>query len=201
MIKRVADQIFDDSTFTRIAETMKQNSKKLFSVVNSETEAQKVKNDLNVNGYQATYEKLGEYYNVYYSPSAPKFKVDEQVLKQFQEVGSNKYRAFEKTSVAGLFDYAFDEGSIWTIKIIDGEQFLVKEVDDENEDLVIRTKKASKMNTIYKDMLDKKLAEMLTMNKIVVSQALLNNIKKDVLAELLDTPSVQEKIKDYCKGE
>ncbi len=201
MIKRVADEVFDDSTFTRIAESMKQNSKKLFSVVNSETEAQKIKNDLNVNGYQASYEKKGERYNVFYSPTAPKFKIDEQILNQFQNLGDNKYRAFNKTKVAGLFDYSFDEGSIWTLKIIDGEQYLVKEVEDDNEDAVIRTKKASKINKIYTDDLDKKLAEFLNKNDIVVSNALLKDIKSKVIATLLDAPSIQEKIKKFCKGE
>ena len=61
VIKRISDEIFDNETFTRIAKNLKKQNKKLFSVVNSEPEAKKVKNDLNVNGYQASYEKTGEY--------------------------------------------------------------------------------------------------------------------------------------------
>ena len=59
VIKRVSDEIFDNDTFTRIAESMHKQSKKLFSVVNSETEAKQVQHDLNANGYQSMYEKVG----------------------------------------------------------------------------------------------------------------------------------------------
>ena len=48
VIKRISDEIFDNETFTRIAKNLKKQNKKLFSVVNSEPEAKKVKNDLNI---------------------------------------------------------------------------------------------------------------------------------------------------------
>ena len=69
-------------------------NKKLFSVVNSEIKAKDVQHDLNVNGYQSTYEKCGNVFNDYYSPEAPKFRVDEEILKQFKNLGDEKYCAF-----------------------------------------------------------------------------------------------------------
>jgi len=179
VIKRVSDEIFDNDTFTRIAESMHKQSKKLFSVVNSEAEAKQVQHDLNVNGYQANYEKAGKYYNVYYSPTTPKFKVDENVLKSFQNVGDNKYRAYKKSTVAGLYDYDFDDGSIWTLKTYeDGQQYLVKEVEDDNEDKVIRKKVASRNNIIKNDEFDASLSKFLQKKKIVVSSKLLSDIKQ-----------------------
>lgn len=182
MIKRVSDEIFDNDTFTRIAESMHKQSKKLFSVVNSETEAKQVQHDLNVNGYQSMYEKVGKYYNVYYSPSAPKFKVDENVLKSFTNIGDNKYRAFGKNTVAGLYDYDFDDGSIWTLKTYeDGQQYLIKEVQDDNENEVIRKKVAKKNNIINKDEFDESLSKFLRKQKIVVSSKLLSDIKQLII--------------------
>lgn len=201
LIRRVSDEIFDDKAFTRIAETMHKNSRKLFSVVNSETEAQKIQKDLNVNGYQSSYEKKGEYYNVYYSPTVPKFKVDESILKQFENIGNNQYRAFEKPSkIAGLYDYNFDDGSIWTLKTYeDGQQYLVKEVQDDDEDTVIR-KKATKAG-LQKDVFTNKLNEILKKNHIVVTSKLLSEIKNQVLADMLDDVSVQKKITSFATKE
>lgn len=197
VIKRISDEIFDNETFTRIAKNLKKQNKKLFSVVNSEPEAKKVKNDLNVNGYQASYEKTGEYFNVYYSPEVPKFKADEKILKDFKNLGNNKYQAYNKTSIAGVYDYGFDEGSIWTLKTYeDGQQYLVKEINGDDENDVVRTKKASSneqkdmvSNTInnsgkYKvllEKLDKKIIATLKEGKCVVTDNLVSEIREKLI--------------------
>ena len=197
MIKRVSDEIFDNKTFTRIAETLKQNTKKLFSVVNSESEASRIKHDLQVNGYQAVYEKKGEFFNIYYSPEAPKFKMDENILKDFKSIGDNRYQAFNKTSVAGVYDFAFDEGSIWTLKTMDdGEQYLVKEINGEDENDVIRQKKASMNksgNNIINNSLDEAIVNILKKNKYIVTESLVKELHSNCLASLAkDTTKLED---------
>ena len=60
----------------------------------------------------------------------------------------------------------------------------------------------------YKDLIDqsiivsKAFKELgIKQNDIIVSNALLKDIKSKVIATLLDAPSIQEKIKEFCKGE
>jgi hypothetical protein len=143
------------------------------------------------------YEKTGEYFNVYYSPEVPKFKADEKILKDFKNLGNNKYQAYNKTSIAGVYDYGFDEGSIWTLKTYeDGQQYLVKEINGDDENDVVRTKKASSneqkdtvSNTInnsgkYKvllEKLDKKIIATLKEGKCVVTDNLVSEIREKLI--------------------
>jgi hypothetical protein len=156
-----------------------------------------IKKYVDKKGYQASYEKKGEYFNVYYSPETPKFKVDEAVMKKFKGLGDNKYQAYDKTSIAGFYDYGFDDGSIWTLKTYeDGQQYLVKEINGDDENDVVRFKKASSneqkntvSNTInngnkYNDLLkklDDKIVATLKENKCVVTEGLVSEIREKLI--------------------
>ena len=59
--------------------------------------------------------------------------------------GPDLYKGFR--TEAGVYDYDFDDGSIWKVETIDGIQYLVKVVEDGDEDKVIR-QTASKNNTV-----------------------------------------------------
>lgn len=191
MIKRVADCGFDDDVFVKLAESMKQNEKKLFSVASSESEADKIQKELQMSGHTIEVEQDGERYNIYYYTSEKKAS------------DNIEYTAMQKT--AGVYDYDFDDGSIWTLKTIDGEQYLVKNVDEDNEDEVIRVKTASKNHKITVDAVDESIIKILKKNKLVVSSKLVDNIKKDIISKVILNNSVEAKIKDYCttqvKGE
>ena len=187
MIRRVADCGFDDEVFVKLAQSMKQSERKLFSVASSETEAKKIQCELQMHGHNVEVEQDGEHYNVYYSVS------------KSQKKDSIEYTALQKT--AGVYDYAFDDGSIWTLKTIDGEQYLVKNVDEHDEDEVIRVKTASENHKIIKDIIDESIMNILMKNKLVVSARLIDNIKKDIIAKLIKSNAVETKIKDYCTAE
>ena len=85
-----------------------------------------------------------------------------------------------RRGAAGRHD--FDDGSIWTLKTYeDGQQYLVKEVQDDNENEVIRKKVAKKNNIINKDEFDESLSKFLRKQKIVVSSKLLSDIKQLII--------------------
>ena len=199
LIRRVSDDLaYDDSLFTKIAESMKKNQMKLFSVVNSEMEAEKIRNDLNGKGYLSKIEKTANLYNVFYEPVESRMEVTEDLLQNhFKNIGKNR---FQKTT-AGVYDYSFDDGSIWELKTYEnGEQYLVKTVDDENEDNVIRVKKANQSDIIKsEDEIENAIKVILERNKFVVSKQLVSNIKKDIVAKLIQSSSVEESIKEYCQ--
>ena len=114
-----------------------------------------------------------------------------------KNLGNNKYQAYNKTSIAGVYDYGFDEGSIWTLKTYeDGQQYLVKEINGDDENDVVRTKKASSneqkdtvSNTInnsgkYKvllEKLDKKIIATLKEGKCVVTDNLVSEIREKLI--------------------
>ena len=75
----------------------------------------------------------------------------------------------------------------------------MKEVQDDDEDTVIR-KKATKAG-LQKDVFTNKLNEILKKNHIVVTSKLLSEIKNQVLADMLDDVSVQKKITSFATKE
>jgi len=190
--------MYDEKVFVKIAESMKQKQMKLFSVVNSEKEAMDIQSDLNGNGYQTKLEKKGSLYNIFYQPiNHQQIPVTDDILKDhFKSLGDNR---FQKTT-AGVYDYSFDDGSIWELKTFEnGEQYLVKTVNDDNEDEVIRVKRASRDNILtIEDEIEKQISNVLNRNKFIVSKQLIDNIKKDVIAKMINTSTVEEKIKEYC---
>ena len=62
-----------------------------------------------------------------------------------------------------------------------GPESLVKEVQDDNENEVIRKKVAKKNNIINKDEFDESLSKFLRKQKIVVSSKLLSDIKQLII--------------------
>lgn len=144
MIKKISDiSCFDDEGFNRLANALKQKNGKLFKTTNTEIEAKNIKDNLIHQGYQSNIKMENDHYNVYYSSNLQKVKCDDQTLKNFIQISENKYNAFNKKVLAGIYDYDFNDGSIWKVQNFEDGQYLVKDVNDDNEEKVIRGKTAS----------------------------------------------------------
>lgn len=148
MISRIADQynFISDECYEKLAKTLEnKDNKKLFSVVSSEDEAKEIRNKLAKNGYSVSIEKYNDMFKVLYSSEQPKIKATRETLACFENVGNNQFKALQK--IAGVYDYAFDDGSIWKIQKIDGIEYLVKEINDENDENDVIRKTASSTKT------------------------------------------------------
>ena len=199
MIKRVAEKL-DDSTMKRIASAIKEKQNKLFSVVKSEAEAKEIVTDLKVNGYQANYQKVGSLYKVFYCTQIPQYK-DTPLANQ----ESSAYANFAKSGLTQVFNKpvkcAFDEGSVWHVKEIDGVPYIVKEVAEDNEDVVIRKKATASAKEQYKGELDVSIVQLLAKKNIIISAKLVDEIKDKVLSKALKMPSMQKLIEEYATKE
>lgn len=148
MIRHVSDNdILSNKELEKIAEaiTKKENSQ-LFDIVDKD-KAELVKKQLRIQGYDVKLEPAGDKVKVYaIMPEKVKF-IDAIESGAFKKLAWGRY-SFQRESAIGMFKYEFDDGSIW--KVIrdarSGEEYLIKEVtDDENEDIV-RNKLASNNN-------------------------------------------------------
>lgn len=144
MIKRVSDNQILPQQLEKIAEAVaKKESTQLFDIVDKD-KAELVKKQLRIQGYDVKLEPSGDKVKVYaIMPEKVKF-VDAVESGAFKKLAWGRY-SFQRESALGMFKYDFDDGSIW--KVIkdaqNGEEYLIKEItDDENED-VIRNKLAS----------------------------------------------------------
>lgn len=145
MIRRTTDDsIFSDSVLNNIANTVKkQDSRKLYRVCSTQEDALIAIKELKLSGYNYD---IVEQNNKCLLYSIQPESIDLREANesgQFKKLAWGRY-SFQKVSEIGDFQkYNFDDGSIW--KVItgqDGKQYLVKEVDDEDEDKVIRVKLA-----------------------------------------------------------
>lgn len=160
MINRIADKFssISDECFEQLAKVLEnKDNKKLFSVVNSAEKANEIKKQLIANGYNVSIEKELNHFKVMYSSEAPKIKVTASTMSCFTPVGDNLYKSFQK--VAGVYDYDFDDGSIWRIEKFDDGEYLVKEINSDDENDVVRTKTASLEQT-FDDKVFKRIMKM-----------------------------------------
>jgi hypothetical protein len=144
MIKRISDNQILPQQLEKIAEAVaKKESIQLFDIVDKD-KVELVKKQLRIQGYDVKTESVGDKVKVYaIMPEKVKF-IDAIESGAFKKLAWGRY-SFQRESTLGMFKYDFDDGSIW--KVIkdaqNGEEYLIKEVtDDENEDIV-RNKTAS----------------------------------------------------------
>lgn len=143
MIRRTTDDaVFNESELKNLANIInKQNSKKLYKVCMTQEDALIAIKELKLNGYNYDIVDKGDRCFLYsVQPESIDLR-EASASGQFKKLSWGRY-SFQKVNAIGDFQkYNFDDGSIW--KVItgqDGKQYLVKEVDDEDEDRVIRTK-------------------------------------------------------------
>jgi hypothetical protein len=141
MIRRVSDfSNLSNDSFEKIAEVIKnKENKKLYKICNNENEVTIAMKEIKLNGYNVEIEKLGEKYNVYsILPECLNLQEAEK-SGNFKKLAWGRY-SFQKVNSIGDFGtYSFDDGSIWkTITGEDGKEYLVKEVEDEDSNEIIR---------------------------------------------------------------
>lgn len=180
MIKRISDyDILPASELEKIAEVVsKKENKSLFDIVDSEEKALLAKKQLKIQGYQVEIEPFGNKFKVI-AVVPDKVKFEEAINSgAFQKLAWGRY-SFQRESAIGMFKYDFDDGSIWKTMVgEDGEEYLVKEVDETDEDNVVRNKVASK-----------------TIESIVSD----NNVK-NVVSILYDTNADNDLVNDMVNG-
>lgn len=146
MINRVSNvDVFSNDSFERLAKVIKnQEKKKLYKICSTESEVGIAIKELKVQGYNSEIEKFGNNINVYkIMPEMVELKEAEQ-NNCFKKLAWGRYCFQKCNSINGFTEYDFDDGSIWrTVTGEDGKQYLVKDVDDSDEEVVIRTKTAS----------------------------------------------------------
>lgn len=147
MIKRVGDySSLSDDDFDRILSVVKKrDDKRLFSVFKNEDDAKIAVAELRLKGYRTSLERMGDEYRVFYllSESVPFDEAERS--GQFKKLAWGRY-CFQKQSGLGVFNYDFDDGSIWRVATDeDGNLILVKEIDDDDPEVVIRDKRKVKV--------------------------------------------------------
>lgn len=140
MIRRTSDfSLFSDEQLTKIAKVVEdKENKKLFDTFDDSEKARITAKELKVQGYLAEVYQAGEKWKVYIkSPETISLKEAEST-GAFKKVAFGRY-VFEKSSSLEMHEYSFNHGSIWRISTDEhGNQVLVKECDEENEEEVIR---------------------------------------------------------------
>ena len=156
MIRRVSDfSNLSNESFEKIAQVVKdRDKKKLYKICNNENDVKIALQEIKIQGYNSSIEKLGEKYHVYsILPECIEMKEAEK-SGNFKRLAWGRY-CFQKVNSIGDFEhYNFDDGSIWkTIVGEDGKEYLVKEVDDSDEDSIIRqASMAKKAGIMVTDM-------------------------------------------------
>ena len=183
MINRISDGIsLPDEAFELLAKKLsRDNGMKFHSVTALKEEAKQICSELKSNGLISKIEECNNLYKVYYSDSKLKFASNSNY---FTFIGNNSYKPNEK--IAGVYDYDFDDGAIWEVKHFDDGDYLVKTIQSDDENDVIRIKTAN-------------IVSILKKNNFIVSEPLLNEIKQVVASKnITDEKDLEEEIKKYC---
>lgn len=186
MIRRSDDcNIFSNDTLEKIAEVIdKKENKFMYDIVDSEQKAILSKKQLQIKGYEANIESYGDKFKITASITDKINLKDAEDSGAFKKLAWGRY-CFERESSIGMFKYNFDDGSIWRVMTGEnGEEYLVKEIDEENEDDVIRVKTANNKGSIVNDDNVKIILAILydineSENNELISDILDSNIKND----------------------
>ncbi len=151
MIRRVSDfSNFSSDSLKKIEKVIKdKDKKKIYKVCGNQNEVTIAMKEIKLQGYKSEVEKLGNIFYVYsIMPECIDLKEAEQ-SGNFKKLAWGRY-SFQKASSIGDFEhYNFDDGTIWkVIKDEDGNEVLVKEVDDSDEDKVVRQASLNKKASI-----------------------------------------------------
>mgnify|MGYP000951603106 CR=1 FL=1 len=177
MIRRVSDnQTFPNEQLEKLAEAVsKKENTHLFDVVDKD-KVDIITKQLKIKGFDVKLELIGDKVKIY-AIVPDKVKFQEAIDSgSFKKLAWGRY-CFQRESALGMFKYDFDEGSIWKV-IADpqtGEEYLVKEVSDENEDDIVRIKTAS--DTKQQFVNDETVHTIMSMLYDDVSNDLLKDIK------------------------
>lgn len=141
MIRRTDDySVFADKDLSKIASAVeKAESKKLFDSFDNEIDAEIASTELRIKGYKATIERTAGKFKVVVTKQDHIALDEAEESGQFKKLAWGRYSFERQSGVGELFEYNFNDGSIWKLATDDdGNSVLVKEVDEEDEENVIR---------------------------------------------------------------
>lgn len=151
MIRRVSDfSNLSNDDFEKLAETIKnKENKKLYKSCSDEKEVKIAMKEVKLHGYNVEVDKIGESYNVYNILPEIVDLTTAQDSGNFKKLAWGRYSFQKVNSIGGFEHYNYDDGSIWkTITKEDGKEYLVKEVEDEDDDKIIRNASLKKKASI-----------------------------------------------------
>lgn len=194
MIRRVGDcSNLPNDSLEIIAKVIKEkDDKKLYRTCNSNEELSIAIKEIKLKGYNSKIEKFGDKYNVYSILPETVNLNEAEKSGQFKKLAWGRYSFQKANSINGFQPLNYDDGSIW--KVItneDGKQYLVKEVDDDDEDKIVRNTTATlKKKADSENYVDDQ-------NFSTVMQILYHNSStpnSNFMDELLEVPSVRQTI-------
>jgi hypothetical protein len=201
MIKRNDDFGFiDDSFFTKLAEVVKeQEVKKTVEITKDAKRAQIVSKQLAVLGYHTEIHETNGTYKVIAFPKKRLDFYEAMQSGQFKKVAWGMYSFNRQANEQlGFTKYDFDDGSIWkVVKGSDGKDYLVKEVDDKDENKVVRTKtkqSTPKVASLENDVTKENVKDVIHL--------LYDNVNDDFIDDMLQFSAnellkmVEEKLKN-----
>jgi hypothetical protein len=187
MINRICDGVsLPEESFEQLAKTLsKLNGMKFHTLTASKQEADEIASELKNQKKIVKVNKYNNIYNIYYCDEKLKLASNQNY---FTPIGNNFFKANEK--IAGVYDYDFDDGAIWEVKHFDDGDYLVKTIQSDDENDVVRLKTANLNNDII---------SILKKNKLIVSEQLLTEIKNIVASKNISTKyDLEEEVKKYC---
>ena len=146
MISRDNSNVFSEESFEKLASKInKINNRKLYKVCSTQEDVIESVKAIKLSGYNYEINNCGNKCNVYSIFPDDAIDLSEANKSgQFEKLAWGRYTFQKASAICDFQKYNFDDGSIW--KVItgsDGKQYLAKEVEDDDEEKVIRTKTAS----------------------------------------------------------
>lgn len=141
MIRRTDDfNSFSSDALNKISKVVnKKEEKQMYGTYHSLNEARIVESELKVKGIESETYKVGNDFRIYTLNNVSIPLQDAEDSGQFKKLAWGRY-SYQKEAAVGMFDFNFNDGSIWKVSQDEnGNSVLIKEVDDENEDEVVRS--------------------------------------------------------------
>ncbi|MDF2534302.1 MAG: hypothetical protein K0R18_459 [Bacillales bacterium] len=142
MIKRTDDySVFSSKELNKIASAIeKAESKKLFDTFDSKKEADVCAAELKVNGFKTEVEEtVNGKFKVYTAKLQHVSLNEAEESGQFKKLAWGRYCFQRESGVGELFNYNFNDGTIWKLATDEnGAPVLVKEVEEDEEETPVR---------------------------------------------------------------
>ena len=146
MISRDNSNVFSEESFEKLASKInKINNRKLYKVCSTQEDVIESVKAIKLSGYNYEINNCGNKCNVYSIFPDDAIDLNEANKSgQFEKLAWGRYTFQKASAICDFQKYNFDDGTIWkVITGYDGKKYLAKEVEDDDEEKVIRTKTAS----------------------------------------------------------
>ena len=140
MLRRSNDySFFDDKVFNQIAAAVNDQAA-VVHITQNKKQAVKTAKLLCNKGYESSVEQKNDDFYIYAKPQQKVLLKEAEMSGQFTQLADNRYSfSHQANNPLGIQHYDSDDGTIWKIMTDkNGKEYLVKEVDDNNVDKVIR---------------------------------------------------------------